>query len=178
MKTGAVIAVVAGALILVFWATSRGLVNAGVAIGPGGRPSGIVAPQPSQNYSGWLAASTAGGVSNILNTALSGLNNVFGSWMQRSPQAPTVAQGANSGSPSLAAQPVGVTLAQIAALNQSVMAPGTVQVSTSDIGSTLVGPQVDPAMSYAATAGSAFDMGGLYADNAYDPSASLDVAFV
>lgn len=171
MKTGAIIAIVAGALILIFWATSRGLIQSGVQVGPTGTQRGIVAPQPAQNYSGYLAATTAPQVSGILNGLLSGLSGSVSSWFGKSAAPQPVAQGTNANSPALAATgSAGVAASILNTTNQQYIA--TLSPSTySDPGSTLIGPQVDPALQYAG--GSAFDYAGLAADNAYDPAASM-----
>lgn len=162
MKTGTVIAVVGGAVVLLFWAASRGLINAGVRVNPSGTVTGIVAPQPSQNYSGYLAASTAPAVTGAINTALSGLSSSLSAWLHPtgSPSVPP-AQGATTSSPSLAAQPSGPTT------DQGVVASGA-----------FVGPQVPPDLSYNATPGSAFDYSGLALDNSFDPEASLEPQYV
>lgn len=167
MKAGAIIAIVVGVVAVIFLAVNRGLVSSGVSVGvgPGGSTSvrGIVAPQPSQNYGGYLAATTAPGISSALNGALMGLGSAFASWMGKpSTQAP-VAQGASVSSPSLYAQPIGVTSTEMP-LSGSLVGPQPATLSglqlTYDSGSS----------------GAAFDYAGLAADNAYDPSASLSYA--
>ena len=152
MKENTVIILVVAVAALLFWAISTGLLKTGVNVG-----GGIVAPQPSQNYSGYLAASTAPAVSGALSNAVFGLSSAFTSWLHPSggSSAPTPAgQQASATSPAGPAQPAGSTYA-----------------SYDD---SLVGPQIDPIMSYGATPGSAFDYSGLAASNAYDPSYSLD----
>lgn len=163
MSTGGVIAIVLGAVVLVFLAVNRGLVSSGVqvGIGPSGATStrGIVAPQPSTNYGGYLAASTAPGVSSALNGALTGLGSGLASWFRPAPtSAPVVSQGANSASPSAAAQPVGV------------------QTTNMPISGALVGPQITPisGLSYDATSGAAFGFGDLSAENAWTAADSLE----
>lgn len=157
MRTGAVVAIVAGVLIALYWAFSRGIIGSG---GLGVRASGgVIAPQPSSNYSGYLAATTAPQVSGILNTVLSGVNSGLHSWLapaQAATPAPTPAPAA---SPALAAQPQGPS-----GLNDSALF----------YSATPVGPQVDPTVSYAATSGAAYDLGGLASQNAFDPSSSLE----
>lgn len=167
MKAGVIIAVVVGAVAIIFLAVNRGLISSGVGIsvGAGGSTSakGIVAPQPATNYSGYLAASTAPGVSSALNGLLSGLGSGFGSWLGGGGgSTPGPNQGANPASPSLGAQPSGPSLA----------------TQNAPIGGALVGPQIDPitGLTYDATSGAAFDYSGLAADNAYDPTASLQAA--
>lgn len=160
MSTGATVAIVVGVLAVFYLAVSRGLVSSGVAVGvgPGGITSakGIVAPQPSSNYGGYLAASTAPGVASALNGALTGIGSGLASWLHGSnPQAPAPQQGASPTSPSLYAQPSG-------------------PVGDFVAGST-VGPVVDPAVSYNATSGAAFDYPGLASDNGYDGSVALSI---
>jgi hypothetical protein len=157
MKTGAVIAIVAGVLVALYFAVSRGLIGSGVAVKASG---GVVAPQPAANYSGYLAATTAPQVSGILNTLLSGVNSAAHSWLAPSgaPSSPAPQQGASPTSPSLFAQPSGP-------------AP---QPTSYVADTTLVGPQIDPVMQYSATSGSAFDYSGLAADNSFDVNASLE----
>jgi hypothetical protein len=167
MKAGAIVAIVIGAVVVIFLAVNRGLISSGVSVGvgPGGVTTGkgIVAPQPSQNYGGYLAASTAPGVSSALNGALMGLGGAFASWMHETtpPGTTPIRQGASPTSPSLGAQPIGVT------------------TSDAPIGGSLVGPQ--PAtlsnlqLTYdAGTSGAAFDYAGLAGDNSWDSAASLD----
>lgn len=166
MKTGAIIAVVVGVVVVLYLAVSRGLIGSGVAVsvGPGGVTTahGIVAPQPGSNYSGYLAATTAPGVSSALNGLLTGVGGAFTKWLTpNAPAQPAPAQGANAASPSLAAQPSGPV-------------PAAAFGSASATGSGApVGPMVPPDISYNATAGSAFDYSGLAGDNGYDPSFSL-----
>lgn len=158
MSTGATVAIVVGVLAVFYLAVSRGLVSSGVSVGvgPGGitAAKGIIAPQPSSNYGGYLAASTAPGVSSALNGALTGLGSGLASWLHSStPAQPAPQQGASASSPSLYAQPSGPAGAFVA-------------------GST-VGPITDPVVSYDATSGAAFDYPGLAADNGYDASVAL-----
>lgn len=167
MKEETVILLVVGAFALLFWGVSTGIIRTtGGNIQLGG---GILAPQPSQNYSGYLAASTAGGVSGVLNTALSGLSSTLTGWLGGGGQGPVVNQGPvvpASSAPTQAAQPAGPTPASFysgssapAMLNASALAP--------------VGPVVPPDLSYGATSGAAFDYAGLAGANTYDPSYSI-----
>lgn len=159
MKSGAIIAIVVGVVAVLVIALNRGLISSGVQVPVAGGVRGIVAPQPAQNYGGYLSAATAPGVSTFLNTALSGLGNAFGSWLSPSKSTPAPAQGSNPGSPSLAAQPLG---------------PAQQAASLADIsGGWMIGPTVNPVMSYNNTSGAAFDYGGLAADNGFDPNAGL-----
>lgn len=178
MSTGGIIAIVIGGLAILFFATSRGLINSGVSVGvgPGGvtTAKGIIAPQPSANYGGYLAASTAPGVSSALNGALTGLGGALAGWLGRpssSPAAP--AQGASASSPSLAAQPSGPFMPS------GPMPPTSIGIPTSGGGTFaedgwVIGPQISPDISFNSTAGSAFDYSGIASDNAFDPSASLE----
>src|SRR5919108_2458764 len=158
MSTGGVIAIVVGALVVVFLAVNRGLVHAGVQVPVGvGGQKGIVAPQPAQNYGGYLAATTAPQVSNILSTVISGANSALRSWLTPAPSAQTPPRvGASASSPSLSAQPSGpaVTYYQ-----------------------PTIGPVVSPDLSYNSTSQAAFDYSGLSFDNGFDPNASLDGVF-
>ena len=174
MSTGGTIALVIGVLAVFYLAINRGLINSGVqvGVGPGGVTStkGIVAPQPSQNYGGYLAASTAPGVSSALNGALTGLGSAFAGWFGPTNPIASPAQGASPNSPSGAAQPSGPSVAAGAAVAAATPGGG----SYAEDG-WIIGPQVDPAVSYNSTAGSAFDYSGLASDNGYDPSVALSI---
>lgn len=156
MKVWGIVAIVGGILVALYFAASRGLIGSGVPVGR----TGIVAPQPGTNYSGYLAATTAPQVSGILNTLLSGVNSAAHSWLAPSNSPSTVGpnQGASANSPALFASPVGPM--------------DTTMISATG---TLVGPQIPPDVQYNATPGSAFDYSGLAADNSYDPNASLEL---
>jgi hypothetical protein len=161
MSTGGWIAIVVGAVVVIFLAVNRGLITSGVqvGVGPGGVTTtrGIVAPQPTSNYGGYLAASTAPGVSNALNGALTGLGHAIAGWMNPPTSVPaSPSQGASAASPSLAAQPIGPSGAVAAGF--------------------AVGPQIDPSVGYGVTSGAAFDYAGLAGDNSFDPNASLSYA--
>lgn len=171
MKDSTVIIVILAGAALLFWAVSTGLIQTtGGAVRIGN--TGIVAPQPNQNYSGYLAASTAPGVSGAINNALSGIGsgvgNLFAGWFGGSaPSTTPPNNSATPNSPAMAAQPSGpgqTTSEQYGPTVQQLTAP--------------VGPVVDPQLAYAATAGSAFDYTGLSSANSYDSSYSLtDPAF-
>lgn len=161
MKDSTIIILVVAVVGVLFWAFSKGFITSGaVPIGH----TGILAPQPTTNYSGYLAASTAPGVSNALNGLLTGIGGAFTGWFGGGgpgTPAPVVAQGANPKSPTLAAQPQGVSTTSYV------------------IGGSLVGPQ--PAtlsglqLTYdAGTSGNAFDYAGLAGDNSFDSSYSLE----
>jgi hypothetical protein len=157
MKDSTIIIILLGGAALLFWAVSTGLIQTtggAVRVGPQGAVSGVVAPQPAQNYSGFLAASTAPGVSSALNSALSGIGNAFSAWL--TPHNPTVAAGQGPVSatpPTLSAQPSGPVGATIAGAS--------------------VGPIIPPELSYDATTGAAYDWMGLANANSFDPSYSL-----
>lgn len=156
MKTGAVIAIVIGVVAVLYLAVSRGLIGSGAVPLAGGG----VAPNPAKNYSGYLAASTAPQVSGFLNTAIAGVTSGLHAWFS-SPSAPTPApaQGGSPTSPSFAAQPSGPSASSL--------------TSQTGLAGWFPGPSVDPSVSYNSTPGSAFDYGGLAAQNAYDPSTTL-----
>ena len=161
MKPGAVIAIVIGVVAVIYYAFSRGIIGSGAVVTPGG----ILAPQPSSNYSGYLAATTAPQVSGILNTVLSGVNSGLHSWLApSSPSTPAPAQSASPNSPSLAAQPSGPSSSAIV-------------VNPFNYGPAPVGPQVDAGLSYNFTPMNAFDYGGLAAQNTFDPAVSLEGNF-
>lgn len=172
MKTGGVIAIVIGVIAVLYFAFSRGLIGTGgQVVGAGG----ILAPQPSSNYSGYLAATTAPSVAGILNTTLSGINSGLHSWLSPAAPTPVTGQGASASSPSLAAQPVGPSSSVVApgVGSVSILSPGTVGPSSYTAPTSLVGPQLDTTISYGSTSGAAFDYAGLAASNAYDPSSGL-----
>lgn len=163
MKDSTIIVLIVAAVALFFWASSRGLL--GIGLGPtglianpatGAQSGAIAVPQPTQNYSGYLAASTAPGISSALNSIIGGIGGGLAAWLSPSGgRSPVVSQGANPNSPAYAAQP------------QTYSVPDS---------GTLVGPQLDPiaGLSYqGATVGSAFDYAGLAGANAYDPNYDL-----
>jgi hypothetical protein len=160
-----IILLAVGVIALLYYAFSRGLIGAGIgptglAVNPGtGKLVGAVqVPQPTTNYSGYLAASTAPGVANALNGALSGLGNTLSSWLGRSSSVAPTNQGASPTSPALAAQPYGPV--------------GPMPSNT------YIGPATDPALAYDAVSGSAFDYYGLSTDNSFDSSYSLEGSIV
>jgi hypothetical protein len=160
MKEGTV-AIIIGAIVIGFLVVFR--FNTQVATG-----QRILTPQPSQNYGGYLAASTAPSVATALNGLISGFGSAATSWLKGSPR--TVVQGAPP-SPSAVASPAGI--AAPVGPQPNLQANFIAGLNTySDPGSTLVGPQTNPAITYDATNGLAFDYAGLSGDNAYDPAAS------
>lgn len=169
MKDSTVVLLIVGGFALLFWAFSRGLISTtGLGVNPAtGQQYGVItAPQPTTNYSGYLAATTAPGVSSALNGALSGLgagvNNLFSGWFGGSSQTtPAPNQTASPVSPAVAAQPTGAVYGPF------------VDASTFQGTSNPVGPVVDPTVSYNATSGSAFDFLGLSQANSYDPNYAL-----
>ena len=122
-----------------------------------GLPSGNIAvPQPAQNYSGFLAASTAPQVAGALGNFISGAASSALAWFSpKNPPPPPPQQGASTVSPSLGAQPSG----------PAVPSPlyGT---------EAYVGPQVDPVMAYPMD-GASFGYASLATDNGFDPTYSL-----
>lgn len=175
MKDSTILILVIGGLALLFWASSKGFISAsptGLGINPAtGKAYGTIAvPQPSTNYSGYLAASTAPGVTSALNALIGGLGSTTSSWLAGSGAAtPTVGQGAtnpSSSAPSAAAQPVGPSSSYFysGAYLNPISSP-----------SAAVGPAVAPELSYGATSGAAFDYAGLASSNAVDPSYSLTI---
>lgn len=173
-----IIIIVAGAAVL-FWAVSSGLIN-----------SGIQVPQPAQNYSGYLAASTAPAVSNAINSVLGGLSNSLSGWLSGGgPTAPATAAGTPGIAPASAVQ------AAVAAAASSQISTTDSPVSSSLISPTFAagpsgpdlsglvasvqppsnsGPVVDPSLSYNATTQNAYDYSGLASANPYDAGYSLD----
>lgn len=176
MKENTVIILIVAGAALLFWAVSTGLIKTtGGLVNVGG---GVLAPQPSQNYGGYLAVSSAPAVAGALSTAISGLGNAFSGWLGSPTPAAKTAQGANPSSPSGAAQPSGPSpqAVQSAIIGQAAgtgaFTPTATYASYSD---TLVGPQVSSQVAYSATPGSAFDYAGLASDNSFDPDYSLSV---
>lgn len=182
MKDSTIILLVVAGGALLFWAVSTGLIRTtggAIPVGPQGQiPSGaIYAPQPSTNYSGYLAATTAPGVSTALNSALSGLgtgiNHLFSGWLS----------GSAAAQPSAVSPSGGPNAAQTAPSDTPALAASAGQIygpfmSQADLQGTSnpVGPIVDPAVGYAATSGAAFDYSGLASANSYDPGYSLQDA--
>jgi len=167
MKEETVIILVVAGFALLFWAVQTGLIKTvGGGINVGG---GVVAPQPSVNYSGYLAASTAPGVSSALNSILGGLGTSIAGWLSPEPSTATNTPFVNQGpmlpasqAPSAAAQPSGPT-------PSAVVAAQTVQNTP-----VPVGPVVDPSVSYLSTNQNAFNYIGLADANAVDPNYSLE----
>jgi hypothetical protein len=173
MKESTVILLVVGGFVLLMWAVSTGVLRTtGGNIQLGG---GIVAPQPTQNYSGYLAASTAGGVSDVLNTALSGLSGSVAGWFGGSGGSSTVVnQGPvqpASQAPTAAAQPSGPTPS---GFYSGVSAPAMMNATQY----TPVGPIPPPDISYASTSQSAFNYDALANANSYDPSYDMSTGAV
>jgi len=167
MKDSTILIVVVAGAALLFWAVSSGLIKTSGGAIPVGH-TGVVAPQPSSNYSGYLAANAAPAIAGSINAAISGLGSAFSAWISPS-SGPNVTPGqvASPSSPSAAAQPSGPAL--VSQLSKS--APTSSGYAT--YSDALVGPQIDPSVSYASTPGLAFDYSGLAADNAFDPAYSL-----
>jgi hypothetical protein len=168
MKDSTVILLVVGGFVLLFWAFSKGFLTAsptGLAINPQtGQPYGAIqVPQPATNYSGFLAATTAPGVGQALNTIIGGLGTGLSAWISggAAPNVPTPGQSASVNSPALAAQPTGALYGPF------------VDATTFQGTATPVGPIVDPTASYNSTSGLAFDYSGLSSANSFDPTYSL-----
>lgn len=119
-----------------------------------------IIPQASQNYGGYLAASTAPAVSSALSGFLTGLGNLTTSWFHGSNPPQTA-------SPS-AAQPQGAQQYNSGGVGVNMPLPVSVYGATA--------PVVISDTSYDNTTGSAFNYGGLAADNSFDPLYSLDPA--
>jgi|SRR6516162_359446 hypothetical protein len=166
MKDSTLVILLVGGAALLFWAVSRGFISAsptGLGTLPGPGQSGvIVTPQPTQNYSGYLAASTAPSVSSALSSVLSGFGNLASGWLSSKASGASVPpqQGASAYSPSMGAQPSGPS-------------PFATQSAYSAYDNTLVGPQIPDAVSYDATNGSAYAWAALADDNGYDPNYAL-----
>jgi hypothetical protein len=155
MKEAPTLAIVVGAVVLFYLAMKSGWIGANPSAAvPVGR--GVYAPQPAQNYSGYLAASTAPGVSNALNGILSGVGSALSGWLTRS---------ANTPAPAVqAAAPTGPNQAASTGVGPSN------PLGISDSSNPLL--WTDP-LAYDNTSVSAFSYDPLAADNAYDPNYSL-----
>jgi hypothetical protein len=163
-KDGVIVVIVLAVAAGLFFAFKSGFISPGLGMTAGGKQVGTIAvPQPTQNYGGYLAATTAPAVSaGIGNLLTAGSHWIAGLASPAASATPAVASGANPASPTLAAQPAGPNNASQAAM-----------IAAEGMGTT-VGPMVDPQIAYDATAGSAFDWAGLSADNAWTSDASLD----
>jgi hypothetical protein len=167
MKDETLIIFIVAGFALLFWAVSTGLIKTtGGGVNVGG---GIVAPQPATNYSGYLAASTAPGVSSALNSILGGVGTSVAAWLSPEPSTATNTPFVNQGpmqpavsAPSAAAQPQGPS-------SSGLVAAQTVQNT-----SVPVGPVIDPSISYLSTNQDAFNYLGLSSANAVDPGYSLE----
>lgn len=182
MKDEGWIVLIVGGFVLLFWAFSRGLIGGGVgptgvAVNPqtGVASGAIQVPQPSSNYSGYLAATTAPGVASAVNTIIGGLGTTLSGWFSGGSNAPQVAQGPAapaSAAPSAAAQPAGPTpINPITGGNfyAGANAPAMLNATAA----TPIGPITAPDVTYDATSGSAFDYNGLSGSNAYDPTYAM-----
>jgi hypothetical protein len=176
MKESTIIILVVAGVAALFWAVQTGLIKVtGGAVNVGG---GIVAPQPSQNYSGYLAASTAPGVSGALNAILGGVGSTLSSWLapaNANPAAPTPAQVAASVGPVPGSiQPTSATIGT-QLVSPSFAGPSGPSLANlmPSYSATPIGPQTDASLNYDSTTGNAFDYNGLSGANAYDPAYSL-----
>jgi hypothetical protein len=160
MKEGGVIAIVAGVVIVLWFAVNKGLIQArAVPVG-----AGVYAPQPAQNYSGYLAASTAPGVSGALNSILSGVGGAVTAWLKKGPSNPAPAVSA-------AAPGMGGYLGSGGVGPSNPM--GTIDQNDPAYLAMLAGNTDAAAMAYDQTTNNAFAYDALAADNAYDPNYSL-----
>ncbi len=155
MKEAPLLAIVIGGFALLYYAMKSGWIgpNPGAAV-PVGR--GVYAPQPAQNYSGYLAASTAPGVSNALNGLLSGIGGALSGWMHTKPT--------NTPANVQAAAPTGAFQAASTGVGPSN------PLGLSDSNDPFL--WTDP-MAYDNTDVTSFSYDALAADNAYDPTYSL-----
>jgi hypothetical protein len=154
-----IVAVVIGAVAigLLFIFSKQQSVNNAVALG-----TKQIVPQASQNYAGYLAASTAPAVTSALSGFLTGLGNLSTSWFHGSTP---VGQSPSSAAPQGAQQQVsgGVGPNLPAPISAYAPAPQTQITDLSYDGNTT---------------GSAFNYGGLSSDNSFDPLYSLDPSSV
>jgi hypothetical protein len=156
MKEAPFLAVVIGGFALLYLAVKSGWIggNPNAAI-PVGR--GVYAPQPAQNYSGYLAASTAPGVSDALNGLLSGVGGALSGWLHT--------RSSNSPAPNVqAAAPTGAYQAASTGIGPSN------PLGISDSNNPML--WTDP-LAYDNTGVTSFAYDALAADNAYDPTYSL-----
>lgn len=155
MKEAPLLAAIVGGFALLFLAMKYGWIggnpNAAIPVG-----KGVYAPQPAQNYSGYLAASTAPGVSDALNGLLSGIGGAVSGWMHKSQNVPAPA-------------------VQAAAPTGAYQAVSTGVGPSNPLG---ISDSFDPALwsnpiAYDNTDVTSFSYDPLAADNAYDPTYSL-----
>jgi hypothetical protein len=172
MKDSTIVVLVVAGVVALFWAASTGLIKTGIQV-----------PQPAQNYSGYLAASTAPAVTGALNSIIGGLSNSISGWL--SPAAPpttvsgtpgqiaTLQASAASSSPQTTDTPVGNQLIS-PTFAASPSGPNFTGLVASVQPPQNSGPVVDPSLSYASTSQAAYDYTGLAASNPYDAGYSLD----
>jgi hypothetical protein len=150
--------IIVGALVVGFLVVFK--YNTGVATG-----KTILAPQPSQNYGGYLQATTAPSVSSAISSMISGLGSSVGGWLGK------------SSSPSIATAGIAAAGQVGAGIAPRLISGGPAGAAAPNAPVQLIapiGPITDPGLSYNATDYSSFDYGGLAYNNSYDPSASLN----
>jgi hypothetical protein len=149
--------VIAGAVLIGFLVVFK--YNTQIATG-----QKILTPQPTQNYGGYLQATTAPAVSQALSGAISGFGSTIAGWLGSSSQ-PSIATAGISAAGAVGA---GVAPRLISGGPAGSAAPNAPAQLIAPIG-----PITDPNLSYNATDYSSFDYSGLASNNAYDPTASL-----
>lgn len=156
MKEAPLLAVIIGGFAILYLAIKSGWIgpNQSAAIPVG---KGVYAPQPAQNYSGYLAASTAPGVSSALNGLLSGIGGAVSGWLHT----PSV----NSPAPNVRA----VTPTSYSQSVSTGIGPGNITGTADSFDQTLW----DNPIAYDNTDVTAFSYDAIAADNAYDPTYSL-----
>lgn len=156
MKEAPLIAIIVGGVALLYLAVKSGWIGANpTAAIPVGK--GVYAPQPAQNYSGYLAASTAPGVSNALNGIISGIGGAVSGWLH-SPSVNTPAPAVRAAAPTGANQ----------AVSTGVGPSNPLGISNSNDPALWTDPLL-----YDNTNVTSFAYDQIAADNAFDPSYSL-----
>lgn len=130
----------------------------------------ILTPQPTQNYGGYIQATTAPAVSSALSGMISGFGSTVAGWLGKS-SSPSIATAGISAAGGVAAGVAPRLISGGPAGSAAPNAPNTNGGLIAPIPPT--GPIVDPTLSYNATDYSSFDYGGLASNNAYDPTATL-----
>lgn len=164
MKAETALILVGGLIALLWFASAKGLIASGAV--PVGK--GVYAPQPAQNYSGYLAASTAPAVSGALSTILSGVAGGLSAWLH--PKSSTPAPAVRAAAPTSAGY------------NGSggVGPSNPLGISTDDPAyqAMISGYSDQMRAGYDQTSGSAFSYDALALDNAFDPNYSLDQTYL
>jgi hypothetical protein len=151
--------IIAGAVLIGFLVVFK--YNTQVATG-----QKILTPQPTQNYGGYLQATTAPAVSSAISGIISGFGSTIGGWLGNSSQ-PSIATAGISAAGSVAA---GVAPRLISGGPAGSAAPNAPAALIAPIG-----PITDPSLSYNATDYSSFDYSGLAGNNSWDPTSSLSI---